>query len=65
MVNLKKRLKNKMDVITCKHCNKTIISPELANFTLICPHCKLSVNGQYYRNYAGDKETNKEPQRWF
>ncbi len=52
MVNTKnkedKTLKNKMEIIVCMHCHKTITSPELAGLTLICPHCKRSVNGQYY-----------------
>lgn len=44
-------LKNKMNVIICRHCHKKVISPELVGLTLVCPHCKLSVNGQYSDSY--------------
>ncbi|MGM5481304.1 MAG: hypothetical protein ACQESE_02740 [Nanobdellota archaeon] len=47
-------LKNKMDVIICKHCHKKITSPELAGLTLICPHCKKSVNGQYHHHFIDE-----------
>lgn len=40
-------LTNTMDDITCDHCHKLIRSPELMGLTLVCPHCKKSVNGQY------------------
>ena len=43
-----KTLKNKMNTIICNHCNEKIKSPELLGLTLICPHCKKSVNGQYH-----------------
>lgn len=49
---IRNRLKNKMDPIACKHCGKKITSPEVSNLTLICPHCKKSVNGQYYHRYV-------------
>ena len=47
MKKTKNILKNKMDIIVCAHCNKTIKSPELVGLTLVCPYCKKSVNGQY------------------
>jgi phage FluMu protein Com len=47
----KKILKNKMKMITCNHCHKQITSPELVGLTLVCPHCKKSVNGQYYTDF--------------
>lgn len=43
----KKTLKNKMTPIICARCDKKIIHPEIQGLTLICPHCKKSVNGQY------------------
>lgn len=49
---IRNRLKNKMDVIVCRHCRKKVTSPEVSNLTLICPHCKKSVNGQYYHRYV-------------
>ena len=48
-------LKNKMDIIMCYHCNKKIISPELVGLTLVCPHCKKSVNGQYQHHLQSEK----------
>ena len=51
MVNVdksEKTLKNEMDIIICRHCNKKILQPEIIGLTLVCPHCKKSVNGQYH-----------------
>lgn len=45
------RLKNKLEIIECSHCHKTITSPELVGLTLVCPYCKRSVNGQYYHDF--------------
>ena len=56
MPNQKKILKNKMEMIICNHCHKKITSPELSGLTLICPHCKKSVNGQYYHEYINNRE---------
>ena len=56
MTKKDKTLKNKMNTITCKHCNKKIKSPELLGLTLICPRCKKSVNGQY-KEFFGLKLT--------
>ncbi len=52
MTKSKKLLKNKMDVIICSHCHKIITSPALVGLMLVCPHCKKSVNGQYYHEFA-------------
>ncbi len=49
-------LKNKMDVIICDYCHKEITSPQLVGLTLVCPHCKKSVNGQYYHDFVADKQ---------
>ena len=49
----KNRLENDMDVIICRKCHKKIVSPELVGFTLVCPFCKVSVNGQYRQGYKG------------
>jgi phage FluMu protein Com len=58
----KKTLKNKMELIVCMHCNKEIIKPELSGLTLICPHCKKSVNGQYYHSpYYKERITRQYP----
>lgn len=44
-----------MEAITCNHCHKEITSPALAGLTLVCPHCKKSVNGQYYHKFTSQK----------
>lgn len=51
-------LTNKMNTITCEHCHKAIIHPDLSGMTLVCPHCKKSVNGQYYLDFMRQKELN-------
>ena len=60
MVEEKKILRNKMETITCAHCNKKIKSPALLGLTLVCPYCKKSVNGQYYHEYSREKSKKEE-----
>ncbi len=55
MAKSKKILKNKMETIICNHCHKKITSPALVGLTLVCPYCKKSVNGQYYREFTSKK----------
>ena len=57
MAQSKKILKNRMQVIICNHCHKKIIHPALVDLMLVCPHCKKSVNGQYYHDLTRAKET--------
>jgi len=42
------KAKKDLNMILCKHCHKQIISPELVGMSLVCPHCKKPVNGQYH-----------------
>jgi len=36
-----------LNIIICGHCHKQVLSPELVGLTLVCPHCKLAIDGQY------------------